>query len=760
MKKTIPLTILSAFIFCSVLMAKTTTVTHPEKEICKGESVTLTPDASGDTYLWTPGSETTKTVTKAPATDTKYVCKVTKKGGSTDTGNLITLGDFEFSPKDVDNNKRAQNRLGDWISYEYLNFDKSGKDIAQSATTTATNANNVKTAYFSKLAPHKGSYMLVCDGSNNSNARVWSARDLKLKKGQSYQFSCWAANIDLEYAKHGKASLPKLKFVIENETGTGTLLEFTAPEALGVWQEYTAIYTPTKDLGWCHIYIVNYNTVYEGNDFAIDDVYFGTVKQEEDEIINEEFPIKVKDCSEERTIHACYGQPLSVTAVNEGVSYQWNYIGMHGSNSRTIEFEGVDAMVGDESLKCIVTKQGGAQVTETIQVIADVHLGNDVPKDYSLCAGDGPYIMEVTVAPTPNNFRQYPDKYYFNPTFLLEKNGTPMPGEVMFDYPIASYDDIYISTKIGSTDVYEMHTDNGECKSKSTFYIESVCCPDTVAFEYIVCQSDMPYMISAETDGTLYKWNTGKNTREIGVDVSKTGTKTYVCDITISSPDGICSRTELHTVTVVSTLTKSIDDKVCEGEPYNKYGFSITAEETIGQTVIERQHKDESVVTKCDSITTLTLIVCPKDSVTIEDAVLLGEAYNKNGFTVSKEETQNVGIITKTNKGKTKVCGCDSITTLKLTVYEVKDIKPMVYFSPNGDGINDLWLIENIETHPNAYIQIYDRFDKLLLTVKASEFKGWDGTYNGHDMPMTDYWYVIISEDLNKKISGHFTLKR
>ena len=124
MKRIIYLTILYVFVFCSASMAKTTTVTHPEKEICKGESVTLTPDASGDTYLWTPGSETTKTVVKTPVADTEYVCKVTKKGGSTDTGNLITLGDFEFPPSQVDNNKSAQNRLGDWISYEYLNFDK------------------------------------------------------------------------------------------------------------------------------------------------------------------------------------------------------------------------------------------------------------------------------------------------------------------------------------------------------------------------------------------------------------------------------------------------------------------------------------------------------------------------------------------------------------------------------------------------------------------------------------------------------------
>ena len=84
----------------------------------------------------------------------------------------------------------------------------------------------------------------------------------------------------------------------------------------------------------------------------------------------------------------------------------------------------------------------------------------------------------------------------------------------------------------------------------------------------------------------------------------------------------------------------------------------------------------------------------------------------------------------------------------------------MIFFSPNNDGVNDLWLVEGIETAPNAYIRIYDRYSKLIYQCKGADFKGWDGNYNGHGMVQDDYWYVISIPETEEQISGHFTLKR
>ena len=83
------------------------------------------------------------------------------------------------------------------------------------------------------------------------------------------------------------------------------------------------------------------------------------------------------------------------------------------------------------------------------------------------------------------------------------------------------------------------------------------------------------------------------------------------------------------------------------------------------------------------------------------------------------------------------------------------------YFTPNADGIHDGWLVPELPiVYPNAVVKIYDRFGKLLAEYLGSKEDGWDGTYNGHPMPSTDYWYVIDVEEIDRQFMGHFTLLR
>lgn len=80
------------------------------------------------------------------------------------------------------------------------------------------------------------------------------------------------------------------------------------------------------------------------------------------------------------------------------------------------------------------------------------------------------------------------------------------------------------------------------------------------------------------------------------------------------------------------------------------------------------------------------------------------------------------------------------------------------YFTPNGDGYNDTWYIKNIKTKPNTMISIFDRFGKLLKQFNSNS-DGWNGTFNGQDLPATDYWFTLILPNENI-VRGHFSLKR
>lgn len=101
--------------------------------------------------------------------------------------------------------------------------------------------------------------------------------------------------------------------------------------------------------------------------------------------------------------------------------------------------------------------------------------------------------------------------------------------------------------------------------------------------------------------------------------------------------------------------------------------------------------------------------------------------------------------------------GCQADTVFQTKLYE---IEPSIAFTPNGDGLNDKFEINNIEKYPTAEIYIYDRFGKKLLNTTGADFDGWDGTYLGNSLPTADYWYEISIAEIDKTFTGHFTLVR
>ena len=100
--------------------------------------------------------------------------------------------------------------------------------------------------------------------------------------------------------------------------------------------------------------------------------------------------------------------------------------------------------------------------------------------------------------------------------------------------------------------------------------------------------------------------------------------------------------------------------------------------------------------------------------------------------------------------------GCGSTTIKALVVNYPK------FFTPNGDGYNDTWNIFDLSNQPNASIIIFDRYGKMLTQIKPSN-TGWDGTYNGHEMPSDDYWFSVSYTDekqVAQEFKAHFAMKR
>ncbi|MCC9066573.1 T9SS type B sorting domain-containing protein [Flavobacterium piscisymbiosum] len=80
------------------------------------------------------------------------------------------------------------------------------------------------------------------------------------------------------------------------------------------------------------------------------------------------------------------------------------------------------------------------------------------------------------------------------------------------------------------------------------------------------------------------------------------------------------------------------------------------------------------------------------------------------------------------------------------------------FFTPNGDGYNDLWFITNIDHLPDYKIYIFDRYGKFLKQMDQNSI-GWNGIYNSQQLPADDYWFTLQFVD-GKNVKGHFSLKR
>ena len=80
----------------------------------------------------------------------------------------------------------------------------------------------------------------------------------------------------------------------------------------------------------------------------------------------------------------------------------------------------------------------------------------------------------------------------------------------------------------------------------------------------------------------------------------------------------------------------------------------------------------------------------------------------------------------------------------------------------NPDGLNDTWIIDNIEAYPNAEVAVFNRYGQEVFKTKGYANQ-WDGTNKlsgGDDLPDGAYFYVITMEGTDKVYKGAINLIR
>jgi gliding motility-associated-like protein len=78
---------------------------------------------------------------------------------------------------------------------------------------------------------------------------------------------------------------------------------------------------------------------------------------------------------------------------------------------------------------------------------------------------------------------------------------------------------------------------------------------------------------------------------------------------------------------------------------------------------------------------------------------------------------------------------------------DFRSLPIMKTFSPNGDGINDYWHVQDIEKYPDNELSIFNRWGKLVYFKKQYD-NSWDGKANvnvvgSNELPEGTYYYVL-----------------
>lgn len=103
---------------------------------------------------------------------------------------------------------------------------------------------------------------------------------------------------------------------------------------------------------------------------------------------------------------------------------------------------------------------------------------------------------------------------------------------------------------------------------------------------------------------------------------------------------------------------------------------------------------------------------------------------------------------------------CNNSDTVVVGVIDDYKISPNNIVTPNGDGVNDTWVISNIKNYGSSTVLIYDRWGNEIYNKVAYD-NSWNGTNaNGDLLPDGTYYYVITFSGSDIAYKGAVSILR
>jgi gliding motility-associated-like protein len=542
-------------------------------------------------------------------------------------------------------------------------------------------------------------YMMVVNADYTPGVFYESAAPIDLCPNTTYEFAAWVINL-LKYS----GIKPNITFFILS-TDNRILKSYPTgdiPDEDPNWKQYGFLFRTTQ-AGRVKIRMVNNGPGGNGNDIALDDITFRACGPRMTAGVNN---------TNEAMANVCEGNDATVklsVSVDGPAALRYQWQKYNGSTWLDID--------------------GETGTTINVPVARNTALGR---YDYRLAVAEG------------NNFNS-PRCRTMSPTLSINVNPYPKP-MALSNGPVCLGDAIVLDVA-DIADSYEWRNPAGELigttksvviqnaaysmTGRYTVKVNSLGCEENTFIDITIIPPPEPAVgnpapeicegtsveLSA-SGGTFYSWSPaeGLSDPEIANPIASP-LKTTLYTVKVIS--GSCFRTAEVNV-IVNKIPKAdagLDKKVL-------LGYDTKLNGTVGGDEIDFFW---TPATDLDDPRSLNPVASPTKSTT----------YTLN--VVSR-----LGCIT-------------AVDEVFVKVYE-KLIVPNV-FSPNGDGINDLWNITAIDAFDTPNVKVMNRYGEMVFE-SSGYAKAWDGKHKNTDLPAGVYYYIIkLRGDINP-VSGSVTLIR
>ena len=533
----------------------------------------------------------------------------------------------------------------------------------------------------------RGYFMLI--NSSSSPGDIYVNTFSGLCPNTTYEFAVWVMNALRPTSCSGTGLDPNLTFKIETTTGT-LLATFNANDVAKTqspgWRPLGVSFTTPPGVISVRCRIINNNSGGCGNDLALDDI----------------------------TISPCGPKVVSRIVANN------------------LDF--VSACVDANTSFHLSSTVSAGFLNPAVQWQTSIDDGvtwTDIPgantADYqtpsSTTPGSVKYRMIIAEA---SNFSSLNCRIAANP---ITVNITALPFVQATNYVFGCFgSDVALFASGGST--FQWTGPNGFISNKQHPVIPKVKYSDAGVYRVVVSTAGG----CSNTDSTKLDVYPAANAA-IGSDVT-------ICEgksTTLSASGGVRYRWSptigLSNDTIANPTASPVNDARYTVTVFSDYGCADTA--SVKVSVIKKPVANAGPDKKTRPGRTIVL----NGSIKGNDVSYSWTPSTNMLNTQSLQPSVNPAVDTKYTLHVVSNIGCGTSTDeVFVRVYD-KILIPNV-FSPNGDGINDNWVIEPLDLFDESITQIYNRYGQIVFK-RNGYAKPWDGTSNGKPVPAGNYYYVI-----------------